>query len=59
MKGSPVDAHYSVMMTPREAEAIRRLFEELKADAQFPLNEFEEEIVAGLLEILSAPINKT
>jgi len=52
MKGGWVPKHVQVSLEPLEAETLHKLLTEVKADAQFPLNEMEEQVVESLIELL-------
>ena len=53
MKGGYVREHYQLRLDPREARALRRVSEDALADADFPLNEMEEETLEGLVDMLA------
>lgn len=54
VKGSPVPPHTNIVIGVREGASLRRVLEDVRQDDQFDLNEFEDEIVAALVEILEA-----
>lgn len=55
MKGAFIESHYLINLTESEGASLRRVMEDLRKDDGFHLNEFEEEIVSGILEALDPP----
>ena len=52
MRGSHVPAHYNIGLTEQEGESLLKLLRAVDADAEFPLDEMEQQVLDGLVEIL-------
>lgn len=52
MRGNHVREHFQLALEPREAEAMRRVLEEVRDDDQFPLNELEDEVLENVIDLL-------
>lgn len=55
MRGSYIPSHYVLDMDEREGPALRKVLEDIYQDADFPLNEWEEEVVEAVLQALEPP----
>jgi hypothetical protein len=53
--GQRIPDHYVLQLLHRDGEALRKVLEDAQGDDQFPLNEFEEEVVGDVLAILAQP----
>lgn len=53
MRGQWIPEHVSLNMTVTEAETFKRLLDVVNDDLEFPLNEMEQQVVDGLLDVLS------
>ena len=47
-------AHFTVSLNPREAETLQGMLAEIDSREDFVLNEFEQEIIDGLLDVLQS-----
>lgn len=54
MRGQRVPEHYALTMNTREAETLQGMLNEIDSREDFILNEFEQEIVDNLLELLQS-----
>ena len=54
MRGQRVPEHFAFTMTKREAETLLGMLAEIDSREDFVLNEFEQEIIDGLLDVLQS-----
>jgi hypothetical protein len=52
LRGSHVPAHFNIGLTELEGESFLKLLHAVDADDQFPLNEMEQQVLDGIIEIL-------
>lgn len=55
MRGSYIGPHYILDLDMREGDGLRRVLEDITQDDDFPLNEWEEEVVEAVLTALEPP----
>lgn len=55
MRGGFLAAHYVLDLDEREGPTLRKVLDDIMGDSDFTLNEFEEEIVQGVLSALDPP----
>lgn len=54
-KGGLIPEHFQVHLLPKEAGALRSILVDVKGESRevFGLNEYEEEVIASVIDVLS------
>ena len=53
VRGQQIPEHTNLVIGVREGATLRKLLSEVKDDDKFNLNEFEDEIVTALVDLLT------
>ena len=53
VRGQQVPSHTNLVLGVRESASLRKVLEDVRGDEQFDLNEFEDEIISALVDLLA------